>query len=335
MRSSLFQSSLLRRSIPTALVLALVGSAAQAQSIDVDFELGGGCVFFGTTPIREEYALKGMHFSGPSALDGGAILDQCSNFGINAHSGTSFLAFNTISQMSNGGTPIGPERVHFDQRITQARVWVGDGSVVSVTMDAFDGVFLVGSSSVQTQNWAQLVVNVPGGFTDIVFSSNAADFLLDDLSVTPASVVTYCTAKVNSLGCTPAIGSSGGPSASAGAGFVVSGSNVRNQKPGLLLYSVTGRAASPFQGGTLCLAAPVRRSTATNSGGTALPASDCSGVYAIDMNAFAVGALGGHPVPALTVVGTLVDCQFWGRDPGFPAPMNSTLTNALEYVIGV
>ncbi|MEO6710061.1 MAG: hypothetical protein ABIP42_10830 [Planctomycetota bacterium] len=334
MRSSLFQASLLRRSISTALALTLAGSAVQAQNIDIDFELGGGCTFAATIPLREEYAPQGLHFTGPSALDGGAILDQCSNFGISPHSGTSFLAFNTISQLSNGGIPIGPERIHFDQRMTQARVWVGDGSVVSVTMDAFDGNFLVGSSSVQTQNWAQLVVSAPGGFTDIVVSSNAADFLLDDLSVTPVSVVTYCTAKVNSLGCSPAIGSSGGPSASAGSGFVVSGVNVRNQKPGLLLYSVTGRAASPFQGGTLCLAPAVRRSTSMNSGGSALPASNCSGVYSIDMNAFAVGALGGHPLPALTVVGTLVDCQFWGRDPGFPAPMNSTLTNALEYSIG-
>ena len=144
---------------------------------------------------------------------------------------------------------------------------------------------------------------------------------------------TYCTAKVNSLGCTPAISAAGVPSASAGAGFVVSGSSVRNQKPGLLLYSTTGRAALPFQGGWLCVAGPVRRSIPLASGGTPLPANDCTGVYTIDMNAFAVGALGGTPSPALTVVGTLVDCQCWGRDPGFPAPNNSTLSDALEYSI--
>ena len=142
--------------------------------------------------------------------------------------------------------------------------------------------------------------------------------------------VTYCTAKLNSLFCVPAILSNGVPSASSGSGFVVQGSNVRNLKPGLLLYGVNGRASTPFQGGFLCISPGVRRSTAVNSGGSP-SGNDCTGVYSIDMNAFAVGALGGTPSPALTIVGTVVDCQFWGRDPGFPAPNNSTLTNALEY----
>ncbi|HTF90875.1 MAG TPA: hypothetical protein VK843_20815 [Planctomycetota bacterium] len=143
----------------------------------------------------------------------------------------------------------------------------------------------------------------------------------------------YCTAKINSLGCTPTISSTGASSASAGSGFTIRASSVRNQKPGLMLYSVTGRAAVPFQSGFRCVNVPVRRTTAANSGGTALPASDCSGVYAIDMNTFTVGGLGGNPIPALGIQGTTVDCQWWGRDPGFPAPNNSTLSDALEYVV--
>ena len=33
--------------------------------------------------------------------------------------------------------------------------------------------------------------------------------------------VTYCTAKTNSQGCVPAVGSTGTPSATAGSGFVI------------------------------------------------------------------------------------------------------------------
>jgi hypothetical protein len=148
------------------------------------------------------------------------------------------------------------------------------------------------------------------------------------------SPVVYCTAKINSLGCTPSIGSTGTPSASASSGFNVTGSNVRNNKAGLLFYGVSGRAALPYQGGTLCVKSQIRRTPASSSGGAPSPANDCSGVYAIDMNAFAAGALGGSPLPALGVAGTIVDCQFWGRDPGFAAPNNTTLTDGLEYTVG-
>jgi len=148
-----------------------------------------------------------------------------------------------------------------------------------------------------------------------------------------SSPTLYCTAKINSLGCTPTIGSTGASSATAGAGFHIKTSNVRNQKPGLLIYSVNGRAAVPFQGGLRCVNSPVRRTTPANSGGTALPASDCSGIYTIDMNTFTVGGLGGNPIPALAIMGTVVDCQWWGRDPGFPAPNNSTLSDGLEYTV--
>lgn len=143
----------------------------------------------------------------------------------------------------------------------------------------------------------------------------------------------YCTAKVNSLGCTPFIGASGAASASASNGFVITGSQMRNNKAGLLFYGFNGQASFPFQNGTLCVATPRMRALTLDSGGTLPPNDDCSGVYALDMNAFAAGALGGHPAPGLLTAGTVVDCQWWGRDPGFSPPSNTTLSNALEYTV--
>ncbi|HTF87793.1 MAG TPA: hypothetical protein VK843_05245, partial [Planctomycetota bacterium] len=147
----------------------------------------------------------------------------------------------------------------------------------------------------------------------------------------PFAPIVYCTAKINSLGCLPAISSTGTPSLSATSGFVVSCTNVRNQKVGLLLYTTHGRASVPFQGGTLCLRTPVRRTVGVSSGGSSVPAFDCSGVYQLDMNAFAHGLLGGNPDAALTVAGSVVSVQWWGRDPGFAAPNASTLSEAIEY----
>jgi DNA-binding beta-propeller fold protein YncE len=148
-----------------------------------------------------------------------------------------------------------------------------------------------------------------------------------------SAAIAYCTAKTNSLGCVPFIGASGQASASATSGFVIVGAQMRNQKSGLLFYGLTGRANAPFQGGTMCVAAPRLRTPAQNSGGNAAPADDCSGLHAIDMNAFRAGLLGGAPAAGLATVGALVDCQWWGRDPGFAPPNNTTLSNALEYSV--
>jgi hypothetical protein len=160
-------------------------------------------------------------------------------------------------------------------------------------------------------------------------TNNRRDVFLNDA----LGGAVYCTAKVNSLGCTPSIAAFGTPSATSGSGFTVAAVNAISNKAGQLFYGFNGAANVPFQGGILCVNGPVHRSVGIVTGGNP-PPDDCSGVFSIDMNAFAVGALGGNPQPGLLVPGTVVHCQFWGRDPGFAPPNNTQLSDALAYVIG-
>jgi Tol biopolymer transport system component len=140
----------------------------------------------------------------------------------------------------------------------------------------------------------------------------------------PAS---YCTAKVNSLGCVPAIRTTGVPLASWPQDFAIGCRQVLNQKTGMLFYSTSGSAAVPFLGGTLCLQQPVRRTSTQTSGGSN-SGGDCSGSYAFDFNAWTATGVD----PALTA-GASVWAQFWSRDPGFPPPNNAGLSDATTFVI--
>jgi hypothetical protein len=167
-----------------------------------------------------------------------------------------------------------------------------------------------------------------GDFDLLLFGNqNGSDVLRlyrNDASNGPFPVASYCTAKTNSLGCLPAIGSSGLASMSASTPFTVSASNVVNQRNGLLFYGF-GAASAPFQGGTMCVIAPTHRTPIQSSNGTS-GAADCSGAFAYDFNALIRSGID----PAL-VAGAHVFAQYWYRDP--LSASTTGLSNALAFWI--
>jgi len=134
----------------------------------------------------------------------------------------------------------------------------------------------------------------------------------------------YCTSKVNSQGCTPQINSVGVPSTTAGSGFTISATSVLAKVPGLLFYGKNGMQEMPFQGGWLCVVPPNVRIAAQNSG----PGTGCQGSFLTDFNAYIASGADAGLVPGVSVA-----CQWWSRDPGFPAPNNTSLTNALQFFL--
>ena len=136
---------------------------------------------------------------------------------------------------------------------------------------------------------------------------------------------TYCTAKVNTQGCVPAIDGTGNAGFSDPGPFAINAVNVLNQKPAIFFYGLNGRAAAPFLGGTLCVLPPVRRSPVLLSAGNP-PPDDCSGSYSFDFNAWTQTGQD----PAL-MVGDRVNGQYWTRDPAQPDGTGAGLTDAIEF----
>jgi hypothetical protein len=174
--------------------------------------------------------------------------------------------------------------------------------------------------------------------TTVAFDSSATNLIANDINgittdvyardCSPTGSFSYCVPKQSSIGCVPAIGASGTASSSSGQPFDIQAGGVLNRKNGLLTYSVTGEALTPFGGGFLCVAPPLKRTPVQLSGGTPPPTWDCTGKFHFDFNAWIQSSID----PAL-VAGQEVWAQYWYRDPGFAAPNNIGLTDAVEFTI--
>jgi photosystem II stability/assembly factor-like uncharacterized protein len=135
----------------------------------------------------------------------------------------------------------------------------------------------------------------------------------------------YCTGKVHSQGCAGSMTWSGTPSASLPLSFDVGATQVVAGKNGILFYGYQPHAA-PFQGGTLCVKSPLKRTPLQTSTGAPPPAV-CSGSFAYDFNPRIQSGVDPNLRP-----GVRVYCQYWFRDPS--ALVSTTgLTDGLEFTI--
>lgn len=93
-------------------------SAATLINFD---DVSAPCVFASTTALRYK---SGVIFLGTptSSKNGGAILDECGNFGISGHSPPNFLAFNGNSTLSDGGKPTYPEILIFVSPVSAVQI---------------------------------------------------------------------------------------------------------------------------------------------------------------------------------------------------------------------
>jgi hypothetical protein len=177
---------------------------------------------------------------------------------------------------------------------------------------------------------------VPTATTRIRFSvadnpnNSITEVAIDDVCVSTlgpvgcqGNVQIYCAAKVNSELCLPAIDFAGIPSVTSGVAFDITATNILRSKTGLLYYGYATKNV-PFQGGTLCVESPIRRTSVQESGGVST--DQCSGTFTFDMNARIRSG-----IDALLVPGQFICAQYYYRDPD--DVFTTGLTNAVSFTI--
>ncbi len=251
-------------------------------------------------------------------------------------------------RFANDGTPLGVQfRVNtttFSDQLEARVVAAADGSFLVTWLDYSQGTprvlgqrfdpsaspagaeFQVNELAVGTSRHN---VAATADFDDVYFAYDALGDQTDvyarrwRLSDQP---VVYGRAKTNSQGCLPSIGWSGTPSFSSATPFTIEATNVLNNKAGLLLYGY-GSSFTPFEGGTLLVAQPLRRTGAQDSGGNP-PPNDCSGTFSYDFRQRMLS--GADP---LLVPGTTVSAQWRYRDLQDSTGYGTGLTNGLRFTI--
>ena len=216
-------SNMLETITVIAVISGIIGIAesAQAVSINFDTDASGNASsapgsFINTTPLTNLYSSLGVNFSSSSGSNnGGAILDQSGGFGINARSGTKFLAFNRDIVYSNGGIATDPEILDFSTPISDISIFSSGGSGNGVfQLQAFDSSnVLLGTSVVSTLAGTYGNLSFTSALSNITKvsltqTSGGSSFVYDDLSFnsgTPTSVPEPFTVIGTLIGGTAAI----------------------------------------------------------------------------------------------------------------------------------
>ncbi|MBK1731087.1 hypothetical protein [Thiococcus pfennigii] len=161
---------------------AVLPPPAGATVIDFD-DVSAPCLFSETTALRDAYSGLGVEFEGPDSDDGGAIMDECGNFGVTGQSSPNFLAFNTSAAMSGGGIPRGPETLRFDPVVSLVQANVGSPNVGTIVAEAFDGAgALLDSETLSGTTDLQTILLEGAGIASVVLTFQGQTLVVDDLA---------------------------------------------------------------------------------------------------------------------------------------------------------
>lgn len=153
------------------------------------------CLFSETVPIPPTfYKHFGFTIEGPNEKSGGAVLDECSGFGVTGHSPPNFLAFDCGAELATGGTPFLPEKIIFKSPVRGVSLKIGSGQSVGesimLTAKTYSGKVVdtetvILTADMATVNLTSTKPNIKRLAITLPANSNACAFVIDDITTTP------------------------------------------------------------------------------------------------------------------------------------------------------
>jgi hypothetical protein len=162
-------------------------------------------------------------------------------------------------------------------------------------------------------------------YSNVHSSTNTNGEIRGQIEVQATNPGSYCSAKPNSQACTPAVGWSSLPSLTGTDDYVVSATNVINNKNAVFMWSQIP-SSTPFMGGTLCVDQATATVTGVQSSAGNPPPDDCSGTLSFAFNQAYMTTSGLTP-------GSFVFGQWLYRDPANPDGTGYGLTDAVFFEI--
>lgn len=233
--------------------------------------------------------------------------------------GVGYVKFDTVTHTMNYSYTI--FGLSAAQSLAHFHGFSGPGVASGIKVNLPLGTHITGSFVYPAADEANYLAGL--SYLNIHTTANPGGEIRGQVSPGCTNPSAYCTTKVNSQGCSPAIGWTGLPSVTGADNFHITCVNVINNRFGLWFWGVNPTAAGPFLGGTLCVKSPTVRTPVQDSLGNP-PPDDCSGTYDYFFSHAYMAANG-------LSAGSLVYGEWWYRDP--PSSSTVGLSNAIQFEI--